>query len=59
MDPIGFALEALRRHRRRAHAEDAGFPIDTTGELPGGVKIDGARDLAGGHRQGSALHSPA
>ncbi|MEO7326984.1 MAG: DUF1585 domain-containing protein, partial [Minicystis sp.] len=25
---------------------DAGFAIDTTGELPGGVKIDGARDLA-------------
>ncbi len=46
MDPIGFALEAFDAIGVDRKL-DAGFPIDTTGELPGGVKIDGARDLAG------------
>jgi hypothetical protein len=45
MDPIGFALEAFDAIGVE-RTLDAGFPIDTSGELPGGVKIDGARDLA-------------
>ncbi|HSO33298.1 MAG TPA: DUF1592 domain-containing protein [Labilithrix sp.] len=45
MDPIGFALEnydALGRWR----ATDQGSAIDTSGELPGGQKIDGPVQLA-------------
>ncbi len=44
MDPIGFALEnydAIGRWR----AEDAGAPIDASGELPGGVAFDGPEEL--------------
>ena len=44
MDPIGFALEnydAIGRWRDT----DAGFPIDPSGELSGGVKFDGPDDL--------------
>ena len=44
MDPIGFALEnfdALGRWRDR----DAGKPIDASGVLPDGMKIDGAPGL--------------
>jgi len=45
MDPIGFAMEnfdALGRYRET----DNGQPIDATGELPGGTRIDGAAELA-------------
>ena len=44
MDPIGFALEnfdAIGRWRDL----DGKFPIDTSGTLPGGVKIDGPASL--------------
>ncbi len=44
MDPIGFSLEnfdALGRWRLR----DAGIPIDSSGVLPDGTKIDGAAGL--------------
>lgn len=44
MDPIGFALEnydAIGRWRDL----DGKFPIDSSGILPGGVKIRGAEDL--------------
>ena len=45
MDPIGFALEhfdAIGRWRDL----DEGLPIDASGQLPGGEKIDGSIDLA-------------
>ena len=45
MDPIGLSLEhydALGRWRDT----DQGLPIDATGELPGGQKVDGAAELA-------------
>ena len=44
IDPLGFALEnydALGRWR----TEDAGKPIDSSGELPDGTKIDGPEQL--------------
>jgi hypothetical protein len=44
IDPLGFALEnydAIGRWR----TEDAGKPIDSSGELPDGTKIDGPRQL--------------
>jgi len=44
MDTLGFALErfdAIGRHR----TNDAGGPIDCSGELPGGVRIDGIAEL--------------
>ena len=44
MDTLGFALErydAIGRHRE----SDAGGAIDSSGELPGGVRIDGLVDL--------------
>ena len=44
MDPIGFALEnydAIGRWR----TEDAGAPIDASGELPGGVTFNGPGEL--------------
>lgn len=44
MDPIGFALEnfdAIGRWRDM----DGDFPIDPSGELTGGIKIDGPADL--------------
>ncbi len=44
MDTLGFALErydAIGRHRER----DAGGVIDCSGELPGGVRIEGLADL--------------
>jgi hypothetical protein len=44
MDPIGFSLEnfdALGGWRTR----DSGIPIDASGVLPDGVKIDGAAGL--------------
>lgn len=44
MDTLGFALErydAIGRFR----ATDAGGPIDTSGELPGGRRIDGIVEL--------------
>jgi hypothetical protein len=44
IDPIGFALDnydVLGRWR----TEDAGKPIDTTGEMPDGTKIDGPERL--------------
>lgn len=44
MDPIGFSLEnfdALGRWRTR----DAGVPIDASGVLPDGTKLDGAEGL--------------
>ena len=44
MDPIGFALEnydAIGRWR----TEDAGTPIDASGELPGGIVFDGPAEL--------------
>jgi hypothetical protein len=44
MDTLGFALErfdAIGRHR----TSDAGGPIDCSGELPGGVRIDGIAEL--------------
>lgn len=45
MDPIGFGLEgydAIGAWRTM----DSGFPIDASGELPGGRSFSGARDLA-------------
>ncbi len=44
MDPIGFALEnydAIGRWR----TEDAGAPIDASGELPGGIVFNGPAEL--------------
>jgi cytochrome c553 len=44
LDPLGFALEhydAVGRWRD----EDAGQPIDSRGELPGGIVLGGAGDL--------------
>jgi len=44
MDTLGFALErydAIGRHRET----DAGGAIDSSGDLPGGVHIDGLADL--------------
>ncbi|RUL82316.1 DUF1592 domain-containing protein [Tautonia sociabilis] len=44
MDPLGFALEnfdAIGRWRD----EDAGIPIDPSGELPGGIAFDDAEGL--------------
>lgn len=44
MDPIGLGLEnfdAIGRWR----TEDAGAPIDASGELPGGVRFDGPLEL--------------
>jgi hypothetical protein len=44
MDPIGFALEnydAVGKWRR----EDAGVPIDASGQLPDGTKFDGPAGL--------------
>jgi hypothetical protein len=44
MDPIGFAMEnfdAIGRWRAR----DAGKPIDTSGVLPDGTKLDGMAGL--------------
>jgi len=44
MDPLGFALEnfdAVGRWRE----QDEGTPIDSKGELPGGLKVDGALSL--------------
>ena len=45
IDPIGLTLEhydAIGRWR----GDDQGAPIDATGELPGGARIDGAAGLA-------------
>ncbi len=44
MDPLGFALEnfdAVGQYR----THDAGQPIDSSGELPGGRVVSGANDL--------------
>ncbi len=44
LDPIGFAFEnydAIGRFRTK----DGNFPIDPSGELPGGVKFQGAGEL--------------
>ena len=45
MDPIGFGLEnydAVGRFR----AQDEGYDIDASGELPGGLTFNGAAELA-------------
>ena len=45
MDPIGFALENYDAIGRWRDTDD-GVRIDATGQLPSGLAIDGARDLA-------------
>ncbi len=45
MDDLGFGLEqfdAIGRFRER----DGGYPVDASGELPGGRKFNGARELS-------------
>ena len=45
MDPLGFGLEhydGVGAYRK----DDSGFPVDATGELPGGRKFDGMRELS-------------
>jgi hypothetical protein len=44
MDPIGFALEAFDA-TGRARTEDGGHPIDASGELYDGTRIEGVADL--------------
>ena len=44
MDPIGFALENYDAIGRRREQE-GGAPIDSSGELPGGVAFDGPGEL--------------
>jgi hypothetical protein len=49
MDEVGFGLEhydGIGRYRD----QEAGLPIDASGELPGGVRFQGARQLAGALR---------
>ena len=40
MDPIGFALENFDASRRVAH-QDGRVPIDASGQLVDGAKVDG------------------
>jgi hypothetical protein len=44
IDPIGFALENFDAFGRW-RTEDAGKPVDTSGELPDGTKIEGPQQL--------------
>ena len=53
MDPLGLALEnydAIGRWR----TQDSGQPIDTRGELPGGIEVNGPGDLIRNLREKNA-----
>ncbi len=45
IDPLGFALESFDAIGRYRGAGEAGGPIDDTGELMGGIKLEGAAGL--------------
>ncbi len=45
MDPIGFGLENFDAVGRWRTTDD-GYPIDATGELPGGLTFDGVEELS-------------
>ncbi len=45
LDPIGFGLEKFDAIGRWRERDGNGQPIDATGELPGGKRFEGPRDL--------------
>lgn len=45
MDPIGFGLENFDAIGRYRETDDDGFPVDASGELPGGERFSGAVEL--------------
>lgn len=47
LDPIGFGLENFDAIGRWRDHDENGEPIDASGELPGGIRFSGPRELKG------------